>query len=164
MVPDSTRSIASVPRQLVLACGNTLRGDDGVGWKIAEAVENDTSLPGLQVLIVQQLTPELAEPISGADTVVFVDCSAISLPGEIAVFPVLPAESTSGSLTHSVAPATLLALSRELYGTLPRRAYAITVGGQSFELAEQLSETVQLALPEAVQRLRRLLSDPSAIV
>lgn len=161
MVPGSMRSIVNRTRYLVLACGNTLRGDDGVGWKIAEAVERDICLPGIEVVIAQQLTPELAESISGADTVIFVDCSAISLPGEVSVFPVEPAQNTAGSLTHSVNPSTLLALSQELFGSLPRRACAITVGGLSFELAEELTESVSLAIPEAVQAIQRLLNDES---
>ena len=28
-------------KKLVLACGNTLRGDDGVGWAIAALLEDD---------------------------------------------------------------------------------------------------------------------------
>jgi len=158
------RSIARVARQLVLACGNPLRGDDGVGWKIAAAVENDASLPGVEVVIAQQLAPELAETISGADTVIFVDCSAISLPGEVSTFPVEPTPGTNGSLTHHVSPSALLALSEELFGSLPRRAIAVTVGGKSFELAEELTDEVSSALPRAVQAIRQALRDDSAEV
>lgn len=164
MVPGSTRSIVSVGRQLVVACGNTLRGDDGVAWRIAEAIQKDASLHELRVVIAHQLTPELAEPISGADTVIFVDCSAISLPGEVSVFPVERANNTTGSLTHNVDPSTLLALSQELFGSLPRRAFAITVGGQSFELGERLTELVTLAIPAAVQAIKGLLKNESVEV
>jgi hydrogenase maturation protease len=155
---------SDVARQLVLACGNTLRGDDGVGWRIAEAVENDPSLPGVLVVVTHQLTPELAQPISGADTVIFVDCSAVSLPGEVSVFPVSPATDHTTSLTHNVNPATLLALAQEIFGATPSRAFAITVGGKSFELSEELTEPVRLAVPEAVRALHRLLGDGAAPV
>ena len=145
-------------RQLVLACGNTLRGDDGVGWKIAEALESDPSLSAVRVRIAQQWTPELAEEISGCDVVVFVDCSAISEPGTVSVIPVEVAQSSVGSLTHNVTPGSLLAMSLELYGRIPARSVAVTVGGRSFELAEGLTEAVELAIPRAVGAIQQLLS------
>ena len=145
-------------RQLVLACGNTLRGDDGVGWKIAEALESDPSLSAIRVRIAQQWTPEMAEEISGFDAVVFVDCSAISEPGTVSVIPVEAAQSSVGSLTHNVTPGSLLAMSLELYGRIPARAVAVTVGGKSFELTEELTKPVELAIPRAVDAIQKLLS------
>ena len=145
-------------RQLVLACGNTLRGDDGVGWKIAEALESDAALSAVRVRIAQQWTPEMAEEISESDVVVFVDCSAIAEPGAISVIPVEAARSSVGSLTHNVTPGSLLAMSLELYGRIPARAVAVTVGGKSFELAEGLTAPVEVAIPLAVSAIRQLLS------
>ena len=42
-----------------------LRGDDGVGPRVAEAVGH-LRLPGVRTLICPLLSPELAEPISRA--------------------------------------------------------------------------------------------------
>lgn len=151
------RSTGKQPTKLVLACGNTLRGDDGVGWKIAEELMANDHLSEVKVVASQQWLPEMAEQISGADTVVFVDCSAVSLPGEVAVSEATPAESTTGSLTHNVTPGTLLALSLELYGAIPRRSHVVTVGGDSFELSEQLTPSVQSALPQALRAIEGLL-------
>ena len=143
--------------KLVLACGNTLRGDDGVGWKIAEGLMANSHLSDVKVVASQQWLPEMAEQIRGADTVIFVDCSAVSLPGEVAVTEAVPAASTTGSLTHNVTPGTLLALALELYGTIPRRSCVVTVGGDSFELSEQLTPRVQAALPQAIRTIEQLL-------
>ncbi len=145
-------------RQLVLACGNTLRGDDGVGWKIAETLESDPTLSTVRVRIAQQWTPEMAEEISECDVVVFVDCSAISEPGAVSVIPVETAQSSVGSLTHNVTPGSLLAMSLELYGRIPARAVAVTVGGKSFELAEGLTGPVEVAIPLAVGAIQQVLS------
>jgi hydrogenase maturation protease len=145
-------------RQLVLACGNTLRGDDGVGWKIAEALESDPALSAVRIRIAQQWTPEMAEEISECDVVVFVDCSAISEPGAVSVIPVEAAHSSVGSLTHNVTPGSLLAMSMELYGRIPERAVAVTVGGKSFELVEGLTEAVEAAIPRAVAAIKQLLT------
>ena len=149
-------------KKLVLACGNTLRGDDGVGWAIAERLEGDSSLDDVEVVVAHQLTPEMAEPISLAETVVFVDCSAVAPAGEVSVFPVAAASKDNASLTHNVDPANLLALSREIFASAPHRAFAVTVGGKSFELKEELSEAVRLAIPEAVLEIKRLLNEERA--
>jgi hydrogenase maturation protease len=148
----------TVARKLVLACGNTLRGDDGVGWAIAEQLEGDSSLSDVEVVIAHQLTPEMAEPISLADTVIFVDCSAVSAPGEVSVFPVEAARNDNASLTHNVDPSNLLALAEEIFASAPRRAFAVTVGGKSFELAAELTESVRLAIPAAILAIRSLLN------
>ena len=149
-------------KKLVLACGNTLRGDDGVGWAIAERLDGDSSLADVEVVVAHQLTPEMAEPISLAETVVFVDCSAVSRAGEVSVFPVEAASKDNASLTHNVDPANLLALSREIFASAPHRAFAVTVGGGSFELIEELTEAVRLAIPEAVLVIKKLLNEERA--
>ncbi len=144
-------------RKLVLACGNALRGDDGVGWAIAERLDGDTSLTDVEVVVAHQLTPEMAEPISLAETVVFVDCSAVAAAGEVAVFPVAAACENNASLTHNVDPARLLAMAAEIFAASPKRAFAVTVGGASFEMSEELSEPVRRAIPEAVAEIKKLL-------
>jgi hypothetical protein len=48
---------------LVIGYGNTLRGDDGVGPRVAEAIE-ELNLPGVRTLVCQLLTPEFADPIA----------------------------------------------------------------------------------------------------
>ena len=57
---------------LIIGYGNTLRGDDGVGYKIAEIIEQ-WNINNITSLAVHQLTPDLAENIAQADTVIFVD-------------------------------------------------------------------------------------------
>lgn len=52
-----------LPR-LILGYGNSLRSDDGFGWKGATALEQDLSSPNVKVVAAQQLTPELAEAVA----------------------------------------------------------------------------------------------------
>ena len=63
-------------RLLVIGYGNELRGDDGVGPRVARAV-SDWRLPGVTALAVHQLAPELAEPLSLSDAAVFVDAAVV---------------------------------------------------------------------------------------
>jgi hydrogenase maturation protease len=153
----SALSSEEQPRTLLVACGNTFRGDDGVGWCIGCAVEDQIHLTGLTVLRARQLLPEHAEAVSAADVVVFVDCSAITAAGTVSTIPLEPADSLPRVLTHHLDPAALLRLSLDLYARTPARAIAITVGGESFDWSDRLSRTVKSAVPEAMEAVRLAL-------
>jgi hydrogenase maturation protease len=146
---------------LVLACGNTLRGDDGVGWRIGSALQdefqNEPAESAVEVILTQQLLPEHAEPLSRSNTAIFLDCSAIAQPGVVSTHSLSPAQSLPRIFTHHLDPASLLKLTQDLYGRIPARAVSITIGGKSFELQEQLTEPVTAAIPIAVQAVHRAI-------
>jgi hydrogenase maturation protease len=141
-----TRAMKSV---LVLACGNTLRGDDGVAWHIGSALKDDATYSEVEVILTQQLLPEHAEPLSRTDLAIFIDCSAVAEPGAVSTIPVHQADCLPSIFTHHLDPASLLRLTQDLYGCTPSRAVAITIGGQSFGLSEELSKPVAGAIPLA---------------
>jgi hydrogenase maturation protease len=146
-------------RKLLLACGNALRSDDGVGAEIAAEIAQDTACADMKIVVVQQFTPELAEMIANSDLVAFVD-AAVNIPaGEISMRSAHPETEEPGSFTHHLSPAALLALSETLYGKLPARAITLTVGALSFELGESLTKPVRAAVPVVVGKLRRFFSD-----
>ncbi|MGO8718414.1 MAG: hydrogenase maturation protease [Acidobacteriaceae bacterium] len=132
---------------LILACGNPLRGDDGLGRWMAGKMQDRFVSSQVEVLSSHQFTPEMAEPISTADTVIFLDCSATSAPGQISLHPVEATTKPARLMTHHMSPAALLRMSQELYGRIPRLAYLITVGGESFKMEERLSDAVRGAVP-----------------
>ena len=85
-------------RCLILACGNTLRSDDGLGPRLAEWAEQQfLTEPAVRVLSRQQWTPELAEDIAAAESVLFIDCSAESAPGLVKLAPLSPPMSRLAS-------------------------------------------------------------------
>jgi hydrogenase maturation protease len=143
-------------RCLILACGNTLRGDDGVGPWLAEwAEERFRAQTDVRVVSRQQWTPELSEEIAHSDSVLFIDCSADSAPGVVRLFPVEPAADTLGLATHHLGAPELLALGRELYDSLPSNALLLTIGSGSTELGEAFSDPVKTALPDACSLLEK---------
>jgi hydrogenase maturation protease len=143
-------------RCLILACGNTLREDDGVGPFLADWAElRFIADPAVRVLTRQQWTPDLAAEIAEADSVIFLDCSVESAPGSVHLAPVEPVAAGPGLATHHTGAPELLALSRELYDSLPSHVVLLTVGAASTALREGFSESVAAALPEA----RRLLEN-----
>ena len=151
-------------RCLIFACGNTLRGDDGVGpWLAHWAEERFTAEPTIRVISRQQWTPELAEEVTAAESVIFIDCSVESAPGAISVIPVRPASVGPGLATHHIGAPELLALGQELYGSLPHQALLLTVGAGSTELREGFSAAVTAALPEAYDLLETTVTQLLAI-
>jgi len=138
------------PRCLILACGNTLRTDDGVGLWLAEWAEQHFSTQaGVRVIADHQWTPELAEDVAHAQSVLFIDCSINSIPGSLHLTSVEPVSGSPEHNTHHLGAAELLALARELYNSLPREALQLTIGAASIELGETFSPAVTAALPEA---------------
>ncbi|MCX7699324.1 MAG: hydrogenase maturation protease [Gemmataceae bacterium] len=144
-------------RSLVIGIGNPLRGDDGLGQAVVEKL----SASGLDAdaLAVHQLTPELAEPISSAGTVVFVDAAHDEPPGKVNCSRIAPALGDDDpALSHHLGPATVLSLAEKLYGHCPA-AYIVTTGGDQFELGASLSPPVRLAVPEVLRVVQHLLQN-----
>jgi hydrogenase maturation protease len=137
---------------LVIGYGNTLRSDDGVGPRVAEAIEA-LNLPGMRTLICQQLSPEHAEAISRAETVVFVD-AAVDAPKKVQLRLLEPSES-SQLMAHAADPRTMLALARDVYGHSPK-ARCLTIPAVKLGFGEELSPEAQRGLEEAVAMIREL--------
>src|ERR1035438_5826200 len=137
---------------LVIGYGNTLRGDDGVGPRVAEAV-GELHLPGVRPLICPLLTPELADPISRAQKVIFVD-AAVDAPKEVQWRELQPNE-TSQIMAHAADPRTLLALSRDVFGRVPP-AWWLTIPAVKLGFSEELTPEAQRGLAEAVEKIQAL--------
>jgi hydrogenase maturation protease len=147
----------STGRKLILCYGNPLRGDDGLASRIAEELEPRLDSTRVELICRFQLTPELAESISRASEVLFVDASAEGRAGEMEWRSMSPTEykpdhSAAPSFTHQFSPEALLELCRVLFGTLPP-ATVVTVRGESFELGQGLSEDVKLQIPLLLDKI-----------
>ncbi|MCX6971625.1 MAG: hydrogenase maturation protease [Verrucomicrobia bacterium] len=138
---------------LVIGYGNTLRGDDGVGPRVAEAVEA-LHLPGVRTLVCQQLSPEHADPIALADTVIFVD-AAVDAPNEVRFRQLEPGD-TPQLMAHAADPRTMLALSRDVFGHVPR-AWWLTIPAEKMEFSEDLTPAARHGFAEAVKKIQLLV-------
>jgi hydrogenase maturation protease len=139
---------------LVIGYGNTLRGDDAVGPRVADAVAA-WRRPEVRALAVQQLTPELAEAVAGVGLVVFVDATSALDGGEVIVRRLEPADS-SVALGHASDPRQLLSLARTLYGSSPP-AWWVLVPSAGFELGAGLSALATRGLDAALKEISVLL-------
>ena len=148
-------------RVLIIGYGNPLRGDDGFGWHAAQQLSSRLNSPDVRLIACHQLTPELAEDLSRADRVVFIDAARDLPPGEMRCEAVLPSTAEHAvrpiSYSHHLSPSTLLDVSRELYGSWPK-ALLISVGGEEFSDRECLSATVSKALDEVITVVQNFIS------
>lgn len=146
-------------RCLILACGNTLRGDDGIGpWLAQWAEDRFRDDPNIRVISRQQWTPDLAEDIVLAESVLFIDCSIESIPGSVSVRDLEPSASGEGFATHHQGAPELLALAHELYNSPSSNAVLLTIGAGSTELGEEFSESVLDAIPQACAVLEETIA------
>lgn len=173
---------------LVIGYGNTLRSDDGVGYRIAETVAQ-WNLTSVRSLSVQQLTPELAETMSHAKTVIFVDAilvdavlrDATELSSDLAAnnlaannlaandlaandlaatiaLEPIEPDLTQSLTAHHINPPLLLALCHQLYQTQPF-AYQLLIPVHHFDIGETLSDVAQAYSVLALEKIKKLV-DP----
>jgi len=141
---------------LIIGYGNSLRGDDGVGLIAAERLLDLNLGEQTEVLVRQQLTPELAEPISRANLVIFIDASVGAAAGTITSRSIAAATSPQSSLDHDCEAPVLLRYAKEFYGKTPE-AVLLTVAGDCFDYGHELSTAVSAAIPEIMKRVEELL-------
>lgn len=140
---------------LVIGYGNNLRGDDGFGGHVAAILEQ-RAISGIEVISAYQLYPEMAESISQADFVIFVDASVEGDSGTVVQRDLLPTDGEEPLyFLHHLTPASLLYAADQLYGNCPAAAL-ITVTGQCFDCVETLSAPVAATIPEVIQRVEAL--------
>lgn len=143
---------------VIIGYGNTLRGDDGLGWLAAEHLAGTIHPCQAWVITCHQLTVELAEALSKATLAILIDARVGAQPGIIACEEIRPLPDAAPSLHHHMAPESLLACAEAIYGRAPRTVL-ITVTGESFAFGEGLSPAVQAALPSVIKHVKSLLPD-----
>jgi Ni,Fe-hydrogenase maturation factor len=139
-----------MPGTLLIACGNPLRGDDGVAHEVLRRVGDGI---GRELRFVHQLVPELAEEIAGFARVVFVDADVASVSPVIEAVCVTIAGSP---LTHAAIPAEIVALARGLFG-FEGEAFVCRIPAHDFSVGQGLSPHERDTADEAAKQLNRFL-------
>jgi hydrogenase maturation protease len=149
-------------RALLIGCGNTLRRDDGIGWSLAERVAA-WDAPGIDVLTVHQLTPELAPRVAAAGRLLVIDAVIAGTGAPIRLEPLeAPAADTTGPLSHGFTPPALLELAAALYGRRPP-AWQLLVPASDLGFGPELSATTAARIPAALNAIRELLALPAPL-
>ncbi len=131
---------------LVIGIGNTIRGDDGVGIRVAEHLAERYA--GFDVLCIHQLSPEHAETVSRYDRLVFVDASVAT--DTVRVTSLHAGAEFRLPRTHDVSPAGILALADALYQKTPSDVILVEVPASSCDFSEGLSSSTEALVEETI--------------
>ena len=156
------------PKTLVLGLGNPILGDDGVGWRVVEAVQVLTARrePPVEIDFASLGGLSLMERILGYSHVILVDCMETGADPIGTVKTLALADLSNPSAGHSASPhdtslLTALETARTMGGEVPSRVDVVTIEARmTYEFSEQLSPEVATAVPVATQHVLRLL-DPA---
>lgn len=142
---------------LIIGYGNTLRSDDGAGQIVANQIAT-WSLPRVRSLAVHQLTPELAEDIANADTVIFVD-AVISAKQNLEKIEMKTIECDDQylNLGHTGNPRSLLYLSKIIYNKIPE-AYLILIPTINFEFGEKISDITKKRIKQSLEKIESIIN------
>lgn len=156
-IPSHSKFSIHNSQFLVIGYGSVLHSDDAVGQMVAEAVM-DWQLPDVKAVATTQLTPELAELISQAGEVFFVDAAIKPIKPHkprrcFGLIRLQPAHDAYELGQHFGDPRTMLALAQVLYGRCPK-AWLITIPGQNFDLGETLSPQTECGMAQALDHIR----------
>ena len=133
-------------RVLLIGIGNDGRGDDGLGWRFADAL---AGAPGLDIEYRYQLQVEDAECIAKYPVVVFVDAARDPLPDGFALLPCVPA-SGAGFSTHRLDPEAVAWLAGSVFGA-ETVCYTLAISGYQWELGGGLSARASANLQRALE-------------
>ena len=145
---------------LVIGWGSELRGDDAAGLVFARRLEAE-AIPGVEVAVVPQLTPELAWDVAGAEQVVFADAV---MPGSVAGVesdPVIRQLDQGESVparfiptcVHSLGPEGVLELAAALYDKRPQ-AWVLYLPVFDFDLGLEISPRAEAVVDQGLRILR----------
>jgi len=157
-------------KTIVIGLGNPVLGDDGVGWRIVETIQQALGVPNtiqpdvdFNCLAVGGLS--LMEHLIGYEWAILVDALSLGrLPlGDIYCLKLtdLPDHITghTGS-AHDTSLQTALQMGKATGANLPDEILVVGVETHNaYEFSEKLSPQVEAAIPRAVLLLKSLLRE-----
>lgn len=163
---------------LVLCLGNDIRGDDGVGWEVASALEvNPGPAPDVgstrssdaagrhpRVVIRRSALSGfyLLDELAGYDRAIVVDAvqTGAHLPGTVLSFPFEALGTEAGPSPHAVGLPSVVRLGRRSGVPLPTRIHIVAIEVDDIEsVVEGLTPAVRDAVPRAAGMVRSVLAD-----
>ncbi len=148
---------ASLPATtLVIGLGNPILGDDGVGWRVAEAVKARLNDPAVDVICLSLGGLALMEHLAGYRRAIIVDAMTTgAAPGSLHSLLAREMDELSVQHTasvHDLSMSAALAFGRKLGLDLPEDIRVIGVEAEpDFEFGEVLSAPVEQAIPAALE-------------
>lgn len=156
-------------KTLVVGLGNPILGDDGVGWRVAEAVEETlrdakSDAPPVEIAYYALGGLSLMEQLVGYDEAIIVDAiqtrnGRIGSVYTLALddLPDLSAGHTTAA--HDTSLQTALQLGRAMGAVLPTEITIVAVEAERvYDFCEELTPAVAAAVPRAAEEVIGLLT------
>lgn len=148
------------PRKiLVYGYGNPGRQDDGLGIALSETIEGwarENNLDDVDTDSNYQLNIEDADRISGFNLVIFADATKEDIRN-YAFTPLKPSPEIEFTM-HSMSPAFILNLCREVYMTSPS-AFLLHIKGYEWEFMQDMTQEARKNLEEAARFLKNKIME-----
>ncbi len=157
-------------KTLILGLGNPLLGDDGVGWRVAEACA--ARLCGAAEIKVDYLATgglSLMEQMVGYDRAILIDAitTGDQPAGAVCSFPVEELPDASAGHTgsaHDASLQTALQLGRRMGAALPASITIVAIEAQQvYDFSETLSPAIAAAVPRAVEMVMQILREQESL-
>jgi hydrogenase maturation protease len=156
-------------KTIVIGLGNPILGDDGVGWKVVEALQSQSTIPNQQSTIELDCVSlgglSLMERLAGYERVILIDSifTGKSPLGSVTTFTLgsLP-DLTAGhsASAHDTSLRTALNVGRSMNIPLPTddQVQVVAIEAKNvYDFSEALTPAVAAALPAAVAVVLELL-------
>jgi hydrogenase maturation protease len=151
-------------KTIVIGLGNPILGDDGVGWQIAQQLQQRSDFPsGIEVDYLSLGGLSLMERLIGYERAILIDSIVTDNHpiGTLACFSLDQLPNRTIGHTYSAHDTTLqnaLRIGQDLGAQLPKEIVVVAVEAQKvYDFSEQLSPEVAAAIPNAVQMIIDLL-------
>lgn len=148
-------------RTLIVGLGNPILGDDGIGWRVAEAVRALAPPVEIDCLALGGLS--LMERLIDYDRAIIIDAIQTQ-EGEIGQVYTLGLDElpnfSAGHTTaaHDTSLATALNLGRSMGARLPSEVTIVAIEAKRvYDFSENLTPAVEKAIPAATQAVLALL-------
>jgi hydrogenase maturation protease len=142
---------------LLFGYGNPSRGDDALGPKLLDYVEQHCNHDYVELLCDFQLQIEHALDIKNRSLVLFIDASVADI--DAYNFIKLQASRDISYSTHAMSPSAILNVYQTIIKQTPPPCFLLTIKAQKIALGEDLSIQAQLNLEQACLFTKHLLEN-----
>ncbi|HEX4141544.1 MAG TPA: hydrogenase maturation protease [Candidatus Methylacidiphilales bacterium] len=148
-------------RTLIIGFGDPLHGDDGVGWQVASLLASSLKDHETDIRIAMQLAPDMVEPVSHAELVIFIDTAHDAHPGEWTCEEIFPGADMRAHSCHEGDALRLMEFSRLIFHSRPR-AVLVSIGAKFFESSNHLMRVTEEVVPKVVRFVREMVAELNA--
>jgi hydrogenase maturation protease len=152
-------------KTLVVGLGNPILGDDGIGWKVAEKLQDTGKLPPhVDVVFLAVGGISLMESLVGYDKALIIDAittnqAPVGTVGSFLLDDLSKPAAGHLSSVHDTSLQDAIQIGRDLDLHLPTEIIVISIEAMKiYDFSEELSPEVCAAIPEAMRMTLELLS------